>query len=91
LCLINQNFNSIRAGNDPKKTEYYESIFTMSQYNFFFTTGEDDVLFLVQMLEGSGNPLSLSERSFITRAGRGKSLLVMTAYDRYRIQFDISF
>jgi len=91
LCLINQNFNSIKAGGDLKKTEYYESIFTMSQYNLFFTTGDDDVMFLVQMLEGSGNPLSQSERSFITKAGRGKALLVMNAYDRYRVEFDISF
>jgi hypothetical protein len=63
----------------------------MSQYNFFFTTGEEDVLFLVDMLEGSGAPLSQAERSFVTRAGRGKSLIVMNAYDRYRVQFDISF
>lgn len=91
LCLINQNFNSIRSTSDPLKREYYESLFTMSQYNFFFTTGEDDVLFLVDMLEGSGSPLSLAERQFITRAGRGKALIVMTAYDRFRVQFDISF
>jgi hypothetical protein len=91
LCLINQNFNSIRGTSDPKKKEYYESIFTMSQYNMFFTTGEEDVEFLVDMLEGSGEPLSPSERNFVTRAGRGKALLVMNAYDRYRVQFDISF
>jgi hypothetical protein len=89
--LINQNFNSIRSGSDPRKREYYESLFTMSQYNFFFTTGEEDVMFLVEMLSGSGSPLSLAERSFITKAGRGKALLVMTAYDRYRVQFDVSF
>jgi hypothetical protein len=91
LCLINQNFNSIRSTSDPRKKEYYESIFTMSQYNFFFTTGEEDVLFLVDMLSGSGSPLSLAERSFITKSGQGKALLVMTAYDRYRVQFDISY
>jgi hypothetical protein len=91
VCLINQNFNSIRSGSDPHKREYYESLFTMSQYNFFFTTGEEDVLFLVEMLSGSGSPLSLAERGFITKAGRGKALLVMTAYDRYRVQFDVSF
>jgi hypothetical protein len=89
--LINQNFNSIRGDSDPKKKEYYESIFTMSQYDMFFTTGEEDVDFLVQMLEGSGEPLSQSERNFVTKAGMGKALMVMNAYDRYRIQFDISF
>jgi hypothetical protein len=91
VCLINQNFNSIRSTSDPRKKEYYESLFTMSQYNFFFTTGEDDVSFLVDMLSGSGSPLTHAERSFITRAGRGKSLLIMTAFDRFRVQFDISF
>jgi hypothetical protein len=89
--LINQNFNSIRSTADARKKEYYESIFTMSQYNLFFTTGEEDVLFLVDMLAGSGQPLSMSERSFLTKSGRGKALLVMNAYDRYRAQFDISY
>jgi hypothetical protein len=91
LCLINQNFNSIRSTADLKKKEYYESIFTMSQYNLFFTTGEEDVQFLVEMLSGSGQPLSDAERRYMTQAGRGKALLLMTAYDRYQVQFEISF
>jgi hypothetical protein len=91
LCLINQNFNSIKSDSDPKKKEYYQSIFTMSQYNLFFTTSDEDVDFLTQMLSGSGNPLSEEERRYMTAAGQGKALLVMTAYDRYKVQFDISF
>jgi type IV secretory pathway TraG/TraD family ATPase VirD4 len=91
LCLINQNFNSIRSGADLKKKEYYESIFTMSQYNLFFTTGEEDVQFLVEMLSGSGQPLSETERRFMTQAGRGKALLLMTAFDRYQVQFDVDY
>jgi len=91
LCLINQNFNSIKSDADLKKKEYYQSIFTMSQYNMFFTTSDQDVDFLVQMLAGSGNPLSEEERRYMTQAGQGKCLQVMTAYDRYKVQFDITF